>query len=85
MYDHEQTLARFNKMLEDKDFVGSEMEDSKGRKVSFRQKIEKEIPVLEGRIAECKALIKSMEDMGKIPSQARIDEIIDELSQSNAQ
>lgn len=59
IFDHEQTLARYNKMLEDETFVGSSFADGK----TFRQKIEQEIPVLQGRISECRALIKAMEDL----------------------
>lgn len=82
IFDHEQTLERFSKILEDESFVGSTM-DTPQWKITYRQKIEQEIPVLQGRIAECKALIKSMEDLGKIPSQQKINQIVQELSQAN--
>jgi hypothetical protein len=80
IFDHTQTLERFRKMLEDETFVGSTMTDNKGNSVTFRQKIENEIPVLEGRIAECEALIKAQEDLGLIPDQETIDEIIAEIN-----
>jgi hypothetical protein len=80
IFDHTQTLERFRKMLEDETFVGSTMTDNKGNSVTFRQKIENEIPVLEGRIAECEALIKAQEDLGLIPDQETIDELIAEIN-----
>jgi len=84
IFDHTQTLERFRKMLEDETFVGSTMTDNKGNSVTFRQKIENEIPVLEGRIAECEALIKAQEDLGLIPDQETIDELIAEINAANS-
>jgi hypothetical protein len=63
IFDHTQTLERYKKILEDETFVGSVMTDNRGNTVTFRQKMESEIPVIEGRIAECEALIKSTEEL----------------------
>ena len=72
MEDHEMTLARYKKILEDESFVGRVFKDGS----TFRQKIESEIPVLEGAIAECQKLIDTTKDM--LPTDAEIQGIVQE-------
>jgi hypothetical protein len=83
IFDHEEALARFQKILEDPNFIGSTM-NTKNWPITYRQKIEMDIPVLEGRIAECKALIKSLEDLGKVPPQEKIDQLVAEIQAGSA-
>lgn len=69
IYNHELRLESFEEVVKDPNFVWSILPDG----TTFRQKIENEIPVIQGRIAELKKLIDVENDLGRVPNETRIE------------
>ncbi len=69
LWEHQQNLARYQELLEDANFTGRTFPDG----TTFRDKIEREIPVIEWAIEECLKLITVAEkDLPKVTKRQAI-------------
>lgn len=78
LHSHKTTLARYQELLADPKFIGREFPDG----TTFRNKIEKEILVLEWAIKECEKLVET--EASKLPKQEKISEIVAKFTNTQA-